>query len=79
MHFANTSLLFLFHQSMRAMSEELLTVNEFAEKAKINIETVYRRIKDIPHVRIGRTIRIPASVLEPVSTHDEPAQPEPAV
>lgn len=39
--------------------DELLTVNEFAERVRLSPFTVYRRLGHIPHIRIGRTIRIP--------------------
>ena len=44
---------------------DLLTVAEFAQRARLQVRTVYKNIERIPHVRIGSTVRIPASALEP--------------
>lgn len=56
-------------------TRELLTVHEFAERAKMKAKTVYRNIDRIPHVRIGATVRIPASALEPVMPAERALEP----
>lgn len=47
-------------------TDSTYTINEFAEELKVNHVTVRRMIADgrIPHIRIGRVIRIPGSALE---------------
>lgn len=48
------------------MTDDLLTVAEYAEKARVSLPTVYRLVKSgrIPTLKIGSQIRIPASALE---------------
>lgn len=49
------------------MSEaQFLSVEEYAERLNVSPYTVYREIKKgtIPHVRVGKAIRIPLSALE---------------
>ncbi|MGC9984755.1 MAG: excisionase family DNA-binding protein [Polyangia bacterium] len=50
-----------------AQEPELLSVREFAKRAGISPCTTRRRIADnsLPSVRIGGSIRIPASALKP--------------
>jgi excisionase family DNA binding protein len=42
------------------MDDEYITVNEVAEQLRVSLKTVYNLINDkkLPHVRIGRSIRI---------------------
>ena len=46
--------------------EELLTVREVANRLKVNVMTIYRRIWNgqIKSIKIGRLIRIPAKEVE---------------
>ncbi|OBB63654.1 helix-turn-helix domain-containing protein [Mycobacterium sp. 852014-50255_SCH5639931] len=47
-------------------SRQYYTVKEFAELTLTSKITVYRHIWDrtLPHIKIGNTIRIPASALD---------------
>jgi excisionase family DNA binding protein len=49
---------------------DLLTVEEFAGWARLNRNTVYDAVRagTIPHLRFGRTIRIPKAALEEILT-----------
>jgi excisionase family DNA binding protein len=44
-----------------------LTPAEVAKILRVNVETVYRKVAadEIPHVRVGRRIRIPRNWAEP--------------
>ena len=48
--------------------EELLTVKEVADKLKVNVMTIYRRIwrGELKSIRIGRLIRIPVQEMEKI-------------
>lgn len=48
------------------MAPKTYTINEFAEELKIHHGTVRRMIADgtIPHIRLGRAIRIPGTALD---------------
>lgn len=60
---------------------QLLTVNEAAAILKMNPATVYRATRSgtLPHVRIGRSVRIPQDQLErlivPVQANTETPKP----
>lgn len=58
---------FFYDQTRADMTSQsdLLTVAEFAQRARLKVRTVYKNIDQIPHIRIGSTVRIPASALEP--------------
>ncbi|WP_035782991.1 helix-turn-helix domain-containing protein [Arthrobacter sp. H14] len=57
---------------------ELLTVDEAAHMLRVSRMTVYRQIHsgELPSVRFGRSIRIPASAIEAYLPHP-PTTPEP--
>ena len=44
---------------------EMLTVKEAAGVLRVNVKTIHKLLVsgDLPHVRLGRVIRIPARVL----------------
>lgn len=46
-----------------AAAEDVVTVTEFRRLFRVGRTTVYDRIAagDIPHVRVGRAVRIPAA------------------
>lgn len=68
--------LFVFNEPRVAMQNDmLLSVDEFATKARMKAKTVYRNLHRIPHVRIGSTVRIPASALEPTMPPERAEEP----
>ena len=46
--------------------QELLTVREVADRLKVNVMTIYRRVwrGELKSIRIGRLIRIPVQEME---------------
>ncbi len=52
---------------VRLVDDELLTVREVASELRITVFTVYRLMRNkrnpLPHMRIGRSIRIPRNKL----------------
>jgi excisionase family DNA binding protein len=44
---------------------EMLTVKEAADALRVNVKTIHKLLAsgDLPHLRFGRVIRIPARVL----------------
>lgn len=53
-----------------------LTIRETAAELGISVRTVRRSIDrgDIPAIRLGRTIRVPARALEQLATTKEPTR-----
>lgn len=54
------------------LNQPLLTKKELADRLRVSVRTIDRGIKDgsIPHIKIGKTIRIHESVLQ-TYTHPE--------
>ena len=63
----------------KTMSEIYYTVNEAAEILKVNPSTIYKAIKEsrITSLRLGRTIRIPASAFDEFLHPAKPPEPQP--
>jgi excisionase family DNA binding protein len=55
------------HNTVTAEQPDYLTVAEVSSLFRVSMPTVYRRVADgqLPAVRIGATIRIPLSAVEP--------------
>lgn len=53
------------HNSGDGHIPQMLTVREAAQLLRVNVKTLYAEIScgRLPHVRFGRTLRIPGSVI----------------
>jgi len=51
---------------VRATNIEMLTVKEAAEMLRVNVKTIHKLLAsgDLPHLRLGRVIRIPSQALQ---------------
>jgi excisionase family DNA binding protein len=52
------------HAEVRLVHERLLTVGEVAERLQVPRTWVYRHLATIPHVKLGKYVRIEPSELE---------------
>ena len=51
---------------VQATNIEMLTVKEAAELLRVNVKTIHKLLAsgDLPHLRLGRVIRIPSQALQ---------------
>lgn len=48
------------------MTDELLTAEDVAARLRIGLTSAYQLMRRLPHIRVGRSIRLPAAERERV-------------